>query len=168
MELFLRRDELGKIDTPGTMFADGQMVCRMLEDPVRELPGTSVSTWKIPKKTAIPATHGTPYEVVLIDSPTFGPDTLAVKDVPGYDLIRIHSGQDEEHTDGCPLTAGALEREADDGSYRIVGGTSRPALVKLKALVVPAIKSGDRVWLHVENPDAWYAMHGIEKEAGVA
>ena len=125
MELRLERDQLGVIDTPGTIFVDGTYQSRILEDPVRELPSKPVAEWKIGKRTAIPSGR---FRVTLEKSEKFGPDTITINNVPGYTSIRMHAGQDEDQTDGCLLTAGLLERELDDNSWRVVGGTSRPAL----------------------------------------
>ena len=36
----------------------------------------------------------------------------------------------------------------DDG---IVGGTSRPAVIELKAIVEKAIRDGKQVWLEIHN-----------------
>ena len=157
MELHLKRDEWGRIDTPGTLYIDGAYECRTLEDPVREDAFRPVAEWKVKTKTAIP--HGR-YELELVDSPKFGADTLNLRNVPGFDYIRIHAGNDEDHTDGCPLVGEELEREPGDGSYRIKGGTSGPALRALKAKVVPALKAGEPVWITIENPDEWILAGG--------
>lgn len=155
MELLLRRDEWGKIDTSGTLYVDGAYECRTLEDPVREVLGRPAAYWKEKGRTAIGAGR---YRVVLQDSPRFGPNTMTLLGVEGFDYIRIHAGNDEEDTDGCPLVGGALEPE-DDGSWRITGGTSGPALRALKAKVKAAIEAGEEAWITVKNPEAWEAAN---------
>jgi hypothetical protein len=156
MELRLKRDEWGLIDTPGTLTLNGAYECRTLEDPVREDAFRPVAEWKMKKRTAIPAGR---YRLELVDSPAFGKDTLTIVGVDGFEHIRIHAGNDEDNTDGCPLTGLSLEREAD-GSWRVPGGQSGPALAALKAKVVPAIKAGEPAWITIENPDEWILAGG--------
>ena len=157
MELHLKRDEWGLIDTPGTLLVDGVYECRTLEDPVREDAYRPVSEWKVKTKTAIP--HGR-YEIELVNSPRFGKDTPSLKNVPGFTYIRIHGGNDEDHTDGCILVGLRLEREADDGSWRISAGASRPALEALKDKLVRSLRDGEEAWITIENPDEWILAGG--------
>lgn len=162
MELKLKRDEWGRIDTPGTLTINGAYECRTLEDPVREDAFRPVGEWKVKTKTAIPAGR---FRLELVDSPRFGPNTLTLKDVPGFEYIRIHAGNDEQDTDGCPLVGQRLEPEPEDGSWRIVGGTSGPALKALKAKVVPELKAGNPVYITIQNPDEWILAGGHRREA---
>lgn len=136
--------------TFGKIFANGEFVCYTLEDKVRETAQT-VAAWKIKGKTAIPSTDHpevaeTPgYRLTLAHSPRFGPDTLTLSDVPGFAFIRIHAGNTDEDTEGCPLLGEEINADG------IVGGTSRPAVLKLKAIVSEAIRAGKQVWLEVHN-----------------
>lgn len=161
MELNLKRNEWGAIDTPGTLYIDGVYECRTLEDPVREDAWRQTAEWKVKKMTAVPQGR---YELELVDSPKFGPNTITLRDVPGFTYIRIHGGNDEDDTEGCPMVGIRLEREADDGSWRIVGGTSRPALQALKAKVVPHIQAGGEAWITIENPDEWILAGGHRRD----
>lgn len=134
--------------TFGKLLADGVFVCYTLEDEVRELPGRPVSDWKIKAATAIPSTlhTGRPYPLTLEHSPRFGPDTLTVRDVPGFVGVRMHAGNTPADTEGCPLLGMAIN---DVG---IVGGTSRPAVQAVKALVQAAHAAGRACTLEVTNP----------------
>lgn len=164
MELRLKRDHWGQIDTPGTLTVNGAYQCRTLEDPIREDAFRPVEEWKVKHKTAIPAGR---FRLGLVDSPKYGRDTIAILGVPGYTDIRIHAGNDEDDTSGCPLVGEELEREPGDGSYRIKGGTSGPALRALKAKVLAALRAGDPVWITIENPDEWILAGGHRRAPDV-
>jgi hypothetical protein len=133
--------------TPGELLISGQRICFTVEDELRELPGVPVGQWKKKNDTAIPAGQ---YVVALVDSPTFGKDTLTLRDVPGFDLIRVHSGNDEEATRGCPLVGSEL-----DGEDKIPYGKTRGALKELKERLVPALKAGEVVIWDTRNPEGW-------------
>jgi hypothetical protein len=136
--------------TFGKLYADGVFVCYTLEDEIREQPGRPVNEWKIKTATAIPSTlhAGKPYPLTMELSNRFGPDTLTVRDVPGFVGVRMHAGNTPADTEGCPLLGMAIN---DVG---IVGGTSRPAVQAVKALVQAAIKGGSACTLEVTNPTA--------------
>jgi hypothetical protein len=145
MKLTLRRSRNTAPRTFGRLLAeDGRRLVYTLEDEVREIPGAPVADWKLRGRTAIPA--GT-YRVTLEDSPRFGPQTLTVNDVPGFTHIRMHAGNDAEDTEGCIL----LGMEIDPRG--IVGGTSRPAVILVKSVVLQAAKRGEEVRLQIVNPN---------------
>jgi len=104
-----------------------------LEDTVRDV--------KIHGQTAIPAGR---YKVELQNSPRFGADTITLLDVPNFQHIRIHGGNDVDDTEGCPLVGLELTESG------IKGGTSLPALRMLKALVKAAILEKQDVWIEVK------------------
>ena len=144
MEMILqRRASIGGA-TIGDLFADGVFICHSLEDEIREVEGEPVSAWKIKGATAIPAGR---YRVTLEHSPRFGPDTLTVNDVPGFSGVRMHGGNTSEDTEGCPLLGFQVT------ATTIVGGTSKPAVEAVKAMLRTAIQlEGQEVWLEVCNP----------------
>lgn len=127
----------------GELFINGVWECHTLEDVCREKLGCPVGEWKVPGKTAIP--HGT-YEITLEESPRFGPQTITVNDVPGFSKIRIHAGNTADDTEGCILVGEQV------AGGKIVAGTSRPALARLKDQIEKAIARGDRVRLNVTLP----------------
>lgn len=144
MILTLERYELGERRTFGKLLdPSGNRLCYVLEDPVREVPGQPVSAWKIPGQTAIP--QGL-YALTLESSPRFGPDTLTVNAVPGFVGVRMHAGNTELDTEGCPLLGMQVT------PFGIAGGTSRPAVELVRNLVRASIRKGDAVQLRVTNP----------------
>ena len=128
--------------TFGTVTADGKFLCYTLEDQVREIKGQPVASWKVQNQTAIPIGI---YSLTLVSSPKFGPDTLSVNNVPGYQYIRMHPGNTELDTDGCLL----LGLQINDAG--IIGGTSRPGVAVVKAVVQGWIKAGNSVLVDIRQ-----------------
>lgn len=143
-ELELDRRPSSAHCTIGDLFFNGAWECFTLEDVVREIEGEPVEKWKIPKETAIPSGR---YRITLEESKRFGPETITINGVPGFDAIRMHSGNFEGDTEGCPLVGGQVAGD------RIVGGTSKPALAALKEKIKAVLSGGDGVWITITNPE---------------
>jgi len=92
MKLEVKRFEFGTNYTIGRMYVDGVFKCFTLEDKVRDV--------KVFGETAIP--EGI-YTVVLDESTRFGRKMPHVLNVPGFEGIRIHSGNTDKDTEGCIL-----------------------------------------------------------------
>ena len=130
MKLLLLRTRFHNGWTGGQLYINDEYFCFTLEDQVREpenrLGGerVAVEKWKVYGETAIP--RGT-YEMVFANSPKFGPDTISLLKVPGFEGIRIHAGNSAKDTEGCIIVGYRIGR----GGV-IVPGTTRPALRDLK------------------------------------
>ncbi len=149
--------------TWGDVYADGSHECCTLEDEVREEPGQHVSMWKIAKRTAIGAGV---YRIGMEKSPKFGDDTITVYDVPGFDKIRMHGGDDIDDTEGCPLVGSREDRLAGTLhgakiAQRIGTAVLPPALAELKKKVRAALDRGEKVFLQVRNAPEWYLARGL-------
>lgn len=92
MELVLTRKTFTAKSTIGELTIDGKAECYVLED---HLP---VPYKKTPGKTAIPSGR---YEVKITFSPRFKVDMPLLLKVPGFEGVRIHTGNTAEHTEGC-------------------------------------------------------------------
>lgn len=114
--------------------------CYTLEDVVRERIGVPVAQWKIPGKTAIP--EGT-YRVALTPSARFKALMPQLLDVPGFQGIRIHTGNTFADTEGCILVG--LDTDGR-GITR-----SRPAFSFLFDRLMDCERDHDPVWLEVRN-----------------
>lgn len=132
MKIIIQREPSDEHRTFGKLFIDGQYCCETLEDVVRDE--------KIKGETAIPA--GT-YRITLEHSPRFGPNTITVNKVPGFVGVRIHAGNTEADTEGCPLVG---QVRADASILH-----SRAALDELKPEIAAALQAGEDVWLEVRN-----------------
>ena len=122
--LKLVRNRFYPTHTIGQLYVNDNFFCFTLEDVVRERSGEPVERWKIDGETAIP--YGI-YKVVFEWSNKFGPDTLTLKNVPGFKYIRMHSGNTPADTEGCIIVGYKL---TDKGM--IVPGSTKPALRDLK------------------------------------
>jgi len=78
--------------TIGELYVDGTFLCYTLEDEIREV--------KVPNETAIPAGL---YNIRIGFSPKFQEFMPFIDDVPGFEYIRIHTGNDDDDTSGCIL-----------------------------------------------------------------
>ena len=104
-----------------------------VDDTVRVLTdcGKTTCKGKIPGATAIPA--GT-YEIRDTYSPTFKKMMLEVIGVPGFQGIRIHSGNTADDTEGCLIPG--LKQTPTGVSY------SRPAVEQLNKDIRAKLKTG--------------------------
>ena len=82
----------------GQLYIDGIYFGETLEDEDRFL--ESDPTAKVQDQTAIPRGR---YLVTLSLSKRFGKIMPEVHDVPGFSGVRIHGGNTEANTSGCPL-----------------------------------------------------------------
>ena len=142
MELLLTRLKFYDTHTIGQLYVDGEFFCFTLEDVEREVEGKPVASWKIKGETAIPQGR---YKVTLELSNRFGPDTLTLKQVPGFDFIRMHSGNTDKDTEGCIILGYKLT-----DSNIIKFGTTRPAVLDLKGKVRQALRT-EVVWITIKT-----------------
>lgn len=84
--------------TIGSLFINDIYFCDTLEDKVRDFGKDGQG--KIKHKTAIP--YGT-YQVIINDSVRFKRPMPLLVNVPFFEGIRIHSGNNESNTSGCIL-----------------------------------------------------------------
>ena len=76
---------------------NGVKICDTLEPTWRDFKGGEL---KVPRKSAVP--EGT-YPVVITKSKKFGKYLPLLVGVPGFECIRIHSGNTVNDTEGCIL-----------------------------------------------------------------
>jgi hypothetical protein len=106
MELVLKRDTFTDKSTIGTLSINGKVECFILEDKDRGLTDSmtleEVNKLKIYGETAIP--YGK-YEIDITFSFRFKRLLPILKNVKGYEGIRIHTGNKAVDTHGCLLPA---------------------------------------------------------------
>ena len=102
MEIILNRKHRKPTHTIGKFYIDGVAWKDSLEDPDRGLDNqmteSEIRSKKVSANTAIPTGR---YEVGLTFSPKFKRDLPIIKNVKGFEAIRIHAGNDTGDTEGC-------------------------------------------------------------------
>lgn len=136
MKIKLVRETFTDKSTIGRLFINEIYECFILEDKVRDV--------KINGITAIP--YGT-YKVVVTKSNRFSKNAgfdvylpLLIA-VPGYEGVRIHSGNKPEDTEGCLLPG---THKATD-----LVSNSKTAFIQLNEKINSAIKKGEEVTIEI-------------------
>lgn len=112
----------------GEMFIDGEYFCDTLEDKLR--------LTKVAGKTGIP--RGT-YRVLITYSPRFNRMLPLLVNVPGFEGVRIHSGNSSKDTEGCILVGKWDEKTPDWIS------NSKATFDKLFAKLEDAVKNKEEI-----------------------
>lgn len=105
MKLKLIRKFKGETYTIGDLYVNGDLLCNTLEDKDRGLTSSmskeAIEKIKEKHKTAIPT--GTYAIQMGRISPRFKKELPLLLNVPGFEGILIHTGNDEDDTSGCIL-----------------------------------------------------------------
>lgn len=138
MELTLNRKLKLENKTIGELYIGSKKFCDTLEDKVRLtwslLPFRKLLGVKLWGKTAIPAGR---YQVVITYSERFKRRLPLLLNVPQFESIRIHGGNTEADTEGCPLIG-----KLDPKTNTIYGAKSLGLLDKLMVQLESASKTG--------------------------
>lgn len=143
MELRCVRKIFTKRTTISDLYIDGLYEMHVLEDCVREIEGQPVEKWKIPHVTAIP--YGT-YDIVWDWSNRFKRNMIHILNVPGFEGIRIHSGNQEVDTDGCLIVGDTILN--NDYIYN-----SKPALMRLERRIQSAFERCEMITIEITKED---------------
>lgn len=139
MDIVVTRQPTKDGATLGKMTVDGTWIAYTLENPVREVTGEPVESWKIQNHTAIPRGR---FAVVLAHSDHFGRIMPHLMDVNGFVGVLIHWGNWVKDTEGCILVGFTIESPT-------MIGASREAFSALFAQINDAINAGQKVWCTV-------------------
>jgi len=133
MKLKLVRGKATAISVEGRLYVDDVFECFTVEDRPRDK--------KVYGMTGIPKGI---YDVIITISNRFHKRLPLVLGVPGFEGIRIHSGNSSKDTEGCIIVGSINERTDDDW----VGG-SKIAMNRLLPKIEDAIAVGHKVTLEV-------------------
>ena len=149
LHLLLTRTKLGDDSTLGAIIIDREFECFTLEDEIRAV--------KIKGETAIPP--GT-YKVLPRAEGGMHPKYAArypfhvgmahLQDVPGFEYVYIHTGNTDDHTDGCILVGTNYKATGKGGNHVIED--SRTAYKKLYRKMAAAWAAGGKVTIKVLAP----------------
>lgn len=138
--------------TLAKVFVDGDFICFGLEDEKREV--------KVAGKTRIPAgqysvavrTHGGYHQRHSTSRHyrDYHRGMLEVMDVPNFTDILIHTGNTDEHTQGC-LLVGMSHNQGKEFKTTPTIGASRSAYKKLYLRVIDAAECGGLTITYQDN-----------------
>lgn len=146
MELLLTRKARNEKATIGELRINGVFECFILEDRDRLLDQHNtldmIRKIKVHGQTAIPAGR---YRIIVNRSARFQKDLPLLLLVPGYEGIRIHTGNSSKDTEGC-LIPGTW-----DGKGKDWVSNSRIGFDPLMAKIQKALKAKEQVWITIER-----------------
>ena len=144
MKIELHRKWRKKGYSIGILYIDGKRICETLEDEDRglfeDMSLSDIRRVKVKGETAIPVGR---YQITWTYSPRFRKMLPLLNGVPGYEGIRIHSGNKARDTEGCILCG----RNTEVGTVT----NSRYWTGKVNALIERAIKAKEEVTISIHQ-----------------
>ena len=139
MLLTLIRDTFTPAETLGKLLIDGKPFCDTLEPPV--VPNTQHPKGAIPEGW---------YKIQVTHSPKFGRLLPLLYYVPGFEGIRIHAGNNRDHTSGCILVGERSDRQGTPTLYssKRTEGTLTQELLK-------AQNSHEEIYIEVTDTERY-------------
>lgn len=149
MLLTLIRDTFTPAETLGKLYIDRKYFCDTLEPP-------TVSNARHPKGAI---SEGW-YKIQVTRSPKFGRLLPLLYYVPGFEGIRIHAGNNRDHTSGCILVGERAERQSEsaDGSSVYMVPTlysSRRTEESLTQQLIKAQKQHEEIYINITDIDRY-------------
>lgn len=138
MEIKLIRETFTDKSTIGRLLIDGLFYGWTLEDKDRYLEENPRR--KVKGETAIPAGR---YQVIINWSPRFKRELPLLLNVPGFEGIRIHSGNKPEDTEGCILPGKTKGKDFI--------GRSREAFNEIFEAIQSALNKNEPVFIVIER-----------------
>lgn len=146
MELNLPRFSGGDEATLGLLFTNNKFFCYTLEDQFNEP--------KVPGETRIPPGR---YQIKLRNEGgmnkrygkrfNFHRGMLWLQDVPNFTFVYIHTGNIDDHSEGCILVGdGQVQNVTERG--QVTGSVA--AYTRLYRVIIEALAS-EEVWITVED-----------------
>jgi hypothetical protein len=148
MELRLTRFSGGDEATLGLLRVDGKFFCYTLEDQFNEpkVPGETripVGRYKIDLRTEGGMTQR--YEKRF----DFHAGMLWLRDIPDFQFVYIHTGNNDDHSEGCILVGdGQVQNVTERGSVQ----SSVAAYTRLYQAILRALAL-EEVWITIEDEE---------------
>ena len=138
--------------TVGELTVDDLWICATLEDAwhMVKLPGiTRIPAGTYPLKFRTDGGFHSRYLERF--GPEFHKGMLWIQDVPDFEFVLIHCGNDVDDTKGCVLVGSEVIPPANDGdAYKV--SASEKAYRELYPMVANAMRSGEKAWLQIIDP----------------
>ena len=142
MKIDLHRKWRKKGYSIGILSVNGTRICETLEDQDRglryDMPLDQIMKLKVKGETAIPIGR---YQITWTYSPRFKKMLPLLNGVPGYEGVRIHSGNKAKDTEGCILPG----RNTETGTVT----NSRYWTNKVNAMIETACKRKEEVTITI-------------------
>ena len=130
----LKREIFTELSTIGKLYYNDKFLCYILEDKDRDLKQNDsleyIKKIKVNSETCIP--YGK-YEIQLTFSNRFKKVLPILLNVPGFEGVRIHSGNTNVNTEGCLLPGKSFSKD--------FVGNSRQAFLELFNLIECELKN---------------------------
>ncbi len=143
LQIRLKRQSAGALDTLGKMSINGLEYCYSLE----ETKGKAIPVGKyevlLRSSGGIHATYATRYKELH-------KGMLWLQNVPGFKYIYIQIGQDTLDTQGCIIVGNEVVNEAEVNAKRIIKG-SKAAYLKIYVPVAEYLLRGGKVFINIED-----------------
>lgn len=133
MEIKLVRGKANAASVEGKMYVNGVFECYTVEDVPKDI--------KVYGNTGIPKGK---YKVIVTMSNRFKKRLPLLLDVPGFEGIRIHSGNSSKDTEGCIIVGAVNDRTDDDWV-----GSSKVAMDRLLPKIEDALAVREAVWIEI-------------------
>lgn len=146
MELGLARFNGAEESTLGLLYVNSSFFCYTLEDQFNEP--------KVPGETRIPPGR---YQIKLRDEGKmtvryakrfgFHMGMLHLQDVPNFKYVYIHTGNNDDHSEGCILVGdGQVQNVTERGSVQ----SSVAAYTRLYEMIIGALAL-EEIWITIED-----------------
>lgn len=148
MRISVKRYSDNGESTLGLLYVNNKFFCYTIEDTYRDV--------KVKHQTRIPEGE---YKMTLRDVggmtgrykekfPAIHKGMLWIRNVPNFEYVYFHMGNDKDDSSGCILTADTVNNNTITDGF---AGSSRPAYVRFYKEVVKALDLGEEVNVHIED-----------------
>ncbi|TRX70565.1 DUF5675 family protein [Carboxylicivirga sp. M1479] len=148
MFIYLQRFNESEHDTLGLLFIDDLFWAFTLEDEnrIKKLSGETripEGTYQIKLRT-----EGRLHERYKKRFPKMHQGMLHLQDVPGFEWIYIHIGNDEDDTAGCILVGDVVSTNIEEPGRLM---KSSLAYQRIYSVITQAMERGEEVWIGVDE-----------------
>jgi len=159
MILTLIRDTFTPSETLGSLYIDRKPFCDTIEPPSQnqQVVSGALKGNGRHQKGCIPIGW---YKVQVTKSPKFGRLLPLLCYVPGFEGIRIHAGNNRDHTAGCILV-GELSRREIEGYTVPILYNSRKTEEALTQEILKAQNEHEEIYIDITDSDRYHVERSV-------